>query len=363
MTETTRNWVIGAEDEPRGHVPLLVGLMGPSGGGKTGSALRLARGMQEVIGGDIYGIDTESGRMKHFKDAVRFKHVPFEAPFSSAAYLEIMRLVVSQGAKIVIVDSMSHEHSGEGGYLDYHDQELNRFVPSGDQKLLDKNNMRAWIKPSESRKKLILGMLQLDANFIFTFRAKETVKPTTGGGITELGFMPIAGAEFLYEMTTCCLLMPAAGGVPTWKSVMPGERMMIKPARQFDELFEGGGVLSETHGRGLARWARGEDIATPRQDRPEQGRANTPPPAEAPQGDPTWDHVAWARGFEESLDLLKTSAEVAAMRSDESNKDLFKLLGARDPERAKALLAKITGRGKALRDQEAAKVGEKIGDL
>jgi ABC-type sulfate/molybdate transport systems ATPase subunit len=35
----------------RASVPLLVGLYGPSGGGKTFSALRLATGIQEVTGG------------------------------------------------------------------------------------------------------------------------------------------------------------------------------------------------------------------------------------------------------------------------------------------------------------------------
>jgi hypothetical protein len=43
-----------ANDAKREHVPLLIGLTGPSGGGKTYSALRLATGIQQVTGGDIY---------------------------------------------------------------------------------------------------------------------------------------------------------------------------------------------------------------------------------------------------------------------------------------------------------------------
>ena len=39
----------------REAVPLLVGLTGASGCGKTFSALRLASGIQSVTGGDIYG--------------------------------------------------------------------------------------------------------------------------------------------------------------------------------------------------------------------------------------------------------------------------------------------------------------------
>ena len=53
------------EDKPatRERVPLMIGLMGPSGGGKTYSALRLATGIQRVAGGDIFMIDTERRRV------------------------------------------------------------------------------------------------------------------------------------------------------------------------------------------------------------------------------------------------------------------------------------------------------------
>ena len=58
------------DDKPavRERVPLLLGLVGPSGGGKTYSALRLARGFQKVTGGDIHFIDTEARRVFHYAD-------------------------------------------------------------------------------------------------------------------------------------------------------------------------------------------------------------------------------------------------------------------------------------------------------
>jgi ABC-type sulfate/molybdate transport systems ATPase subunit len=65
----------------RESVPLLVGLMGASGSGKTYSALRIATGMQRVAGGEIFVIDTESKRSLHYADTFKFRHVPFDAPF------------------------------------------------------------------------------------------------------------------------------------------------------------------------------------------------------------------------------------------------------------------------------------------
>ena len=72
------------DDRPatREATPLLVGLVGPSGAGKTFSALRLATGVQRVVGGDIYFIDTEARRGLHYAERFTFRHLPFGAPFS-----------------------------------------------------------------------------------------------------------------------------------------------------------------------------------------------------------------------------------------------------------------------------------------
>lgn len=345
-----RQWT--ANEARRESTPLLVGVFGPSGSGKTFSALRIAKGIQETVGGEVYGVDTENRRMLHYADRFRFKHVPFSAPFASAAYMDCLTWCVKDGAKTLVVDSMSHEHAGEGGYLDFHEQEVNRLAGAdASQRDRDARNFQAWIKPSAARQKLIQRILQLDANFVFTFRAKERVKPTTGGKPVEMGFMPIAGDEFLFEMTVCCLLMPVAGGVPTWKSAMPGEAMMIKPAEQFKQLFDGYGLarepLSEKHGEGLALWARGQTpTAEPKRD--------TAPPQEQRQVNPDWDHAAWRKTFGETLDELKTVADFTAVWSDESNQGLYQDLKARDLELAKSLNAQANGRLKALRAKETA---------
>lgn len=251
-----------ANDAKREHVPLLIGLTGPSGGGKTFSALRLATGIQTVTGGDIYFIDTESRRALHYADRFKFKHVPFSAPFGSLDYLAALKFCVDQGAKVVIVDSMSHEHEGPGGMVDLHDQIAQR-MSGGDPGKLERIKMLAWSEPKQKRRALINGILQLNANFIFCFRAKNTSKPVKGrNGKTEveaLGFMPIAGEEFVFEQTLNALLLPGAGGVPTWQSEQMGERTMIKLPEQFAALRDLNQPLDEKIGRKLALWADGAE--------------------------------------------------------------------------------------------------------
>lgn len=273
-----------AKSAVRESVPLLVGLMGPSGSGKTFSALRLATGIQSVTGGDIYGIDTEARRMLHYADQFKFKHVQFDPPHGSLDYLAAIEHCVKVGAKVIVIDSMSHEHSGIGGMIDFQEQELDRLA-GNDWAKRERVKMLAWQKPKAARRKLIDRVLQINANFIFCFRAKETVKPVKVNGKTEIvpqGFMPIAGDEFLFEQTVNCLLLPNSGGVPTWQSENVGEKQMMKLPAQFRSLFAEARPLDETIGRELATWARGGQASAETGDKlPLKESASSIPRAES----------------------------------------------------------------------------------
>lgn len=266
----------------RERVPLLIGLTGPSGGGKTFSALRIATGIQQVSGGDIYFIDTESRRALHYADRFEFKHVPFDAPFGSLDYLEAIQFCVKQGAGVVIVDSMSHEHEGPGGLVDLHDSIVERMA-GNDYAKRERVNMLAWSEPKTKRRELINGILRLNSNFIFCFRAKNSSKPiknpqTGKNEVVQMGYMPIAGEEFVFEQTLNALLLPGAGGIPTWFPEERGERTMVKLPEQFRRLADRNKPLDESVGKHLALWARGEegsDTLAPDNPTAAEGRADT----------------------------------------------------------------------------------------
>lgn len=241
------------EDKPavRERVPVLVGLVGPSGSGKTYSALRLATGIQSVSGGEIFYIDTEAKRALHYSDVFKFRHLAFTAPFAPADYLAAIEHCVKKGAKTVVIDSMSHEHDGKGGVLEMHEAEMTRLGGS------DKMNFLAWQRPKAERRRLLNSILQLDLNVIFCFRAKEKLKMMPGKQPQPLGWMPIAGEEFIYEMTVNMLLLPNSGGVPQWHPDEMGEKAIIKLPSQFKAIFEKQCPLSEEIGAKLAEWAAG----------------------------------------------------------------------------------------------------------
>jgi len=240
----------------REQTPVLVGLVSPSGAGKTYSALRLATGMQRVTGGEIFVVDTEQKRALHYAQKFKFRHVPFGKPFSPLDYLAAIDHCVTKGAKIVIVDSMSHEHEGPGGVLEMHSAKLDKLA-GDDWKKRERCTMLAWSEPKQQRRRLLNSIVQMDCNFIFCFRAKRKIKPVKGGEPLDLGWMPIGGEEFVYEMTLNAVLHPGANGTPTWNPDQVGEREMVKMPDQFRETFATNPQLSEDVGEKLARWAAG----------------------------------------------------------------------------------------------------------
>lgn len=248
------------KDAVRTDTPLNIGLVGPSGCGKTLSALYLAAGIQQVRGGEIFGIDTEAKRMLHHADkGVKFKHGVLTS-FASKDYAEaIVQAAKACNRGVVIVDSMSHEHEGIGGYLDFHDKEAAR-LGGNEGKSKDAVSWRAWAQPAAARRHLINTILQQDIALICCFRAKEKSIMVKNNGKTEIesiGWQAIAGDEFVYEQTIRLLLPPAAKGLPDWSDsafrfgVAKADTALIK-------ILNDGKKLCQAHGIALAQWAKGE---------------------------------------------------------------------------------------------------------
>lgn len=271
---TTPTRVFEAKPAVREAVGLLIGVVGASSSGKTYSALRLATGIQQVVGGDIDVIDTENGRALYYADRFRFNHVRFGAPFSPLDYLEAVRYCAKRGSKTVLIDSMSHEHEGPGGVLEWHEQETQRLAKAWNVSP-SKAQLAAWAPPKSARRKFINELLQLNVNVIATFRAKEKLKVVPGKDPQPLGWQPISGDEFIYEMTLQCLLKPGSNGVPAWDSDYDSERAIMKLPAQFVEFFtvskDGAREfkreqLSEEMGAKLAQWAIGGSKPAPELD-------------------------------------------------------------------------------------------------
>lgn len=298
----------------RQAVNLIVGLAGPSSSGKTWTALELATGIQSVTGGDIDLIDTEHGRGLFYAERFRFNHVPFDAPFASLDYLDAIQQSAARGAKVIVVDSMSHEHESAGGMVDFQDQELTRLT-RGDDGKRQAMQMLAWSKPKAARRRLLQGLTQIDAHIILCFRAKNTSKPGKDDRgrnvVVPMGFVPIAGEEFVFEAALSMLFHPNSGGVPTWAPELPGERIAVKLPAQFVWLRDHDGPINAAVGARMAEWARGGAVV---------------PAAAKPPASPA-DRV---RAAVRALDAADTPAKLAKVWT--AAQPLYAEVNASDPD-------------------------------
>jgi hypothetical protein len=265
----------------RESVPLILGIVGPSGGGKTMSALRLATGM---AGDKRFAVlDTEAGRAKHYADVFSFDHGDLDAPFSPDRYAEAIAAADTAGYPVIVVDSGSHEHAGEGGLLDMQEEEFQRMGGK------DSVKMASWIRPKRAHKKMVSRLLQLRAHLILCFRAEQrvdmvkgadgkiqVVPKTTLSGFSE--WIPVAEKNILYELTASFLLTPDA----------PGHPKPIKLQQQMRPFFPLDQPITEESGRRLAEWARGGASAVP----VPAGVAQGPAPAKGTPSSPRAESTA-----------------------------------------------------------------------
>ena len=117
------------------RLKLKIGIQGPSGSGKTYSALKLANGIEKDWE-NIFFIDTENESASYYESLGPFNHLPFEAPYSPARYIEAIDACLGAGAKVIIIDSLSHEWEGKGGCLEMADEVT--------KKMRNPNSFTAW---------------------------------------------------------------------------------------------------------------------------------------------------------------------------------------------------------------------------
>jgi hypothetical protein len=265
----------------RSRVPLWINLIGPSGTGKTFSALRLATGMAKVYGDGVSVIDTEARRSEHYADLFKFNIVDFKAPFGPLDYLAAIEHCLRQGAKTIVIDSMSHEWEGEGGVLEQHIQEMERMSRERN-KPAEKFDQLAWQGPKREHGRMRSRMVQSGANFILCYRAKEKLKVIPNQPPRALGWQPVGPDDLAYESTLSVLLLPGAGGVPSWTPTEDAEKARVRLPNQFKAMFALRKALDEATGEQLAAWAAGG--SAPPADGARSAHQATPATSAAPAG-------------------------------------------------------------------------------
>lgn len=321
LHRSDRKFEVVSSANSHGETPLLLGLTGCSSSGKTWSALELATGIQRVRGGKVGVIDTESGRALHYKKWFTFEHMRFDPPHGPDDYRAAIDYMVSLGVKIIVVDSLSHEHDGEGGVLDQIEAYLDEKAGT-DWKKREKLNFAAQVRPKRARKVLNRRILQLsDVTFICCYRAQQKIKPKKGAEPLDLGWQPITTSMLPYDMTARFLLLPGSQGRPTFLPETEAEQLATKLPRQFIGWFKQGDQLSADLGEKMARWAQGGEAA------PNQ------PPQKKIMTDADCDSLIAAIGeaHPEDVDEMVARARVAGKWSRAHGERIKKAIASKPP--------------------------------
>jgi hypothetical protein len=172
------------------QVKLRIGISGPSGFGKTYSALLLAYGMT----GDyskIAIIDTENGSASLYSELGNYNTLTLEAPFSPEKYIQAIKLCEEAKMEVIIIDSITHEWNGKGGCLDIQEQLGGRF--------------QDWAKVTPRHQAFIDKILQSNTHMITTTRRKvDYSMDTDSNGRTRVikhGMKEIQREGYEYELS------------------------------------------------------------------------------------------------------------------------------------------------------------------
>ena len=173
----------------RKKAKIRLGLSAVSGGGKTYSAILIARGLCGDLS-KVAVIDTENGSADLYAHLGDYNVLPLTAPFSPERYIEAIRSCEKAGMEVIIVDSISHEWDGKGGCLE--------IVESLGGKYQD------WAKVTPRHQAFIDAIIQSPGHIITTVRRKQDYEMIKDGNkvrIEKGGLREITREGFEYELT------------------------------------------------------------------------------------------------------------------------------------------------------------------
>jgi AAA domain len=184
-------------------------LWGKSGSGKTLTSLKLARGLAGPKG-TICVIDTDYEASTLYADAHRFDIEAVDPPFDPDKLTRILK-ALGPRYDVLVLDTGTHEWTGEGGCLEMRDREALR---------LKDNSWAAWAKVTPAHQRFLEALMRCPAHLIVTLRAKtvtEQTKDEKGKPVVlDLGLFPqqrYDGEEFVYGLDISGRLEPESQGV------------------------------------------------------------------------------------------------------------------------------------------------------
>lgn len=182
----------GFQKAKKEKIYLKVLLAGASGSGKSYSALKLATGIANKMGGRIAAIDTEAGRIRYYANEFDFDDLQLSEPYTPEKYIEAITQAVDGGYSVLIIDSITHEWN---------------YILEQVDKIPGTNSYTKWGKLTPRHNKFTEKMIQSPINIIATVRGKDAYvleQDKNGKQVPKkvgLGYTQRDGLEYEYTVT------------------------------------------------------------------------------------------------------------------------------------------------------------------
>lgn len=215
----------------RHQVKLRIGLSGPSGFGKTYSALLLAYGMTNDWR-KIALIDTENNSASLYSHLGDFNVLSLEEPFTPERYIKAIKLCEDADISVIIIDSISHEWQSKGGCLEIQEQLGGRF--------------QDWAKVTPRHNAFIDAIILSKCHLITTSRRKIDYSIDKGSDgktkVNKLGMKEITREGFEYELTLNFEFL--------------NDKHLVSASKDRTELFTGKPefIINSSTGKKLIEW-------------------------------------------------------------------------------------------------------------
>ena len=149
----------------KGKKPVRVVLGGPSGAGKTYTALTFAKYLASITKKPTAAIDTEHFRMSLYADKFDFEVDDVDPPFNPQLLIDNIHNAEKEGYGQLIVDSSTHYYNGKGGLLE--------IVSDAAKSKYGGNIYAGWAVGTPLQDALIDAIIRSPLHMIFCTRAKQ----------------------------------------------------------------------------------------------------------------------------------------------------------------------------------------------
>jgi hypothetical protein len=175
----------------RTKAKIRLGLSAVSGGGKTYSAILIAKGLSNGDLSKVAIIDTENGSADLYAHMGNYNVLTLNAPFSPERYIDAIKTCEDAGMNVIIIDSITHEWDGKGGCLQIQEQLGGKY--------------QDWAKVTPRHQAFIDAILESKCHMITTVRRKQDYEMTKDAGgkmkVEKAGLKEVTREGFEYELT------------------------------------------------------------------------------------------------------------------------------------------------------------------